>query len=144
MKNIKPWSASSICIQQIPNLADNRSEALSNLQDFKAFLEQVDTPHEHGYSGLTAWESKVGDKLRLYLKETGFNELSEDKDNNHPYSLFHQGLLCMYLTILDSPNFISEVAPHHASVYERNNALLVEVSNLISSFTEAKEHEKSI
>lgn len=83
------------------------------------------------YHNLDEWNDVIYDYIRSMLKKYKFKNGDVEANAKNPQASFWWAIYGLKGSIIYSPSLKTEVATHHASAFERNEALKAEVNCLI-------------
>ncbi|MGZ7506461.1 hypothetical protein [Vibrio parahaemolyticus] len=100
-------------------------------RDFLEFLQLVDSSNpstQTHYTGLDEWSEPIYERIRGEMYKHGFISGDVEGNKQKPLGQFWFGVYSILSKITYSPNLNSEVADHHSSAKERNDALMIELN----------------
>lgn len=124
-------------LETINFLADASIDAVTDLQTFVVFLEsfRLTASKETHYKKLEHWTGPVYNYAHNMLKKYGFVNGDPEANNKNPDARFWWSVYNIVSNVIYSPHLKSEVANHHSSAYDRNEALILEIQDVLSSIT---------
>lgn len=104
-----------------------------NMQDFKALTDMVNAAKSTAskqthYHQLNEWSNPIWDHIHNMLKKTGFKNGEPEENAKNLKTQFWWSVYQLFSNIVYSPNLKTEVATHHSSAWERNEAFSIELS----------------
>ncbi len=114
-------------------LSVTNEEVLKDLQKYQELLTSLsDTASKKThYDNLNDWSDKAYGYIHDMLKKYGFKNGDVEANNKNPDARFWWAVYGVLSSITYSPYLKTEVALHHSSAYERNEAMIQEVKTLI-------------
>lgn len=136
-KKQKPTRMSYSVLETINSLSTASSEAVDDLQGFYDYVEglRAIASEKTHYHELNIWTSKANEFVSAMLKKYGFVNGDPEANAKNPDATFWWKVHSIVNNVIYSPHLKSEVAYHHSSAYERNEALLLEIKDVLSSIT---------
>ena len=109
-------------------------ECKSDVNPFKELLDELSetASKKTHYENLDEWSDKVHEYVYDMLKKYGFKSGDVEANSKNPEASFWWSIYGIVGACIHSPNLKTEVANHHASAWERNEALRKDIQDLIS------------
>lgn len=85
----------------------------------------------YGYDRLNEWSKPISDLISTILYRHGFKNGEKEYNDTLPDVVYIWKVYETWTLIIYSPNLKTKVANHHASAYERNEAFIIELENLL-------------
>lgn len=109
--------------------------AKESQQDFKEFFElvkeqSVNASKRTHYDRLNEWSKPIWDRIHFLLEKYGFKNGEREENQKNPNVVFWCFVYEMFSNIIYSPNLKTQTAHHHSSAYERNEAMIFELSEV--------------
>lgn len=134
-KKEKPTRFSYSVLETINALPNASLDAVTDLQYFVGVLEKLreTASKKTHYGDLNLWSDAAFGYVHDMLKKHKF--VSGDPEANAllPDATFWWKVYSIVSNVIYSPHLKSEVAYHHSSAYERNEALIKEIEDVLSS-----------
>lgn len=136
-KKQKPTRMSYSVLETINALPMASAEAVGDLQKFYDYVEglRAIASEKTHYHELNVWSGKAHEFVSAMLKKYGFVNGDPETNEKNPDASFWWKVYSIVSNVIYSPHLKSEVAYHHSSAYERNEALLLEIKDVLSSIT---------
>jgi hypothetical protein len=108
-------------------------DALTDLQDFKLLVEKlrITASKKTHYQDLDKWSNEVHEYVGNMLKKYGFVNGNPEANALIPDVSFWWNIYCLLSNVIYSPHLVSEVSSHHSSAFERNEALIKEIDDIL-------------
>lgn len=122
--------------QEVALTAEDTATFTAELNTFLAFIGALRESASKGthYHKLDEWSKPVYQQIHQFLHKHGFiNGGAARNLSQPPLADMWWSVYSMMSSIIHSPYLKTEVADHHASAYERNEALIEEITALIKS-----------
>lgn len=109
-------------------------KCLEDLDVFKSLLESLreTASKKTHYHNLNEWNDKVYDFVHNKLSENGFKNGDPEANDKNPGARFWWHVYGIVGGIHYSKHLKTDVANHHSSAYERNEALIAEIEDVLS------------
>lgn len=138
MKKKPMITPKSFSVLEASNLLSEASiDAVTDLQTFVAFLEALRSTasKQTHYERLEHWNGPVFNYVHNMLKKYGFVSGDPEANSKNPDARFWASVYNIVSNVIYSPHLKSEVVYHHSSAYDRNEALILEIQDVLSSIT---------
>ena len=133
----KPTRMSYSVLETINALSNASLDAVTDLQYFVGVLEKLrkTASKRTHYGDLNLWSNAVFGYVHDMLKKHKFVNGDPEANTLLPDAMFWWKVYSIVSNVIYSPHLKSEVAYHHSSAYERNEALILEINDVLSSIT---------
>lgn len=110
-------------------------EAVDDLRLFKTLIEGLSetASKKTHYQDLDKWDHSVYEYLHEMLKKYGFVNGNPDANALIPDANFWWKIYGVVSSVIYSPHLKSEVSSHHSSAFERNSALVFEITDVLKA-----------
>jgi hypothetical protein len=132
-KNVKEHR-NSYSVQETRKVIGTASrDAIADLGFFKKALEalrSIASKKTH-YQDLEQWNHDVYEFLHAMLHKHGFVSGDPEANALKPDAIFWWKIYSVVSNVIYSPHMVTEVAVHHSSAFDRNEALIKEVEDIL-------------
>jgi hypothetical protein len=134
-KTVKPTRYSSRVLDTINVLPRASAEAITDLKAYADYVEGLRTiaSEKTHYHDLNVWSDKAYEFIHAMLKKYGFVNGDPEANALLPDATLWWMVYGLISNVIYSPHLKTQVAYHHASAYERNEALILELKDVISN-----------
>lgn len=118
-------------------LSNASMDAVSNIHKFKTFLECLrnTASKKTHYDNITDYLNPVYEYVHNELANFGFVTGEPEINKKNPDASLWWAIFGIVNSITFSPHLKTNVASHHASAYERNEALILELEVIINNIS---------
>jgi hypothetical protein len=112
---------------------EKASHLIDELKEFLVLaieLRNTASKHTH-YKDLDSWSNKVYDFIHKKLKRHGFVNGEPELNRKNLNASVWRAIYGGFGSIVYSPHLKTEVSLHHSSAFERNEALVLELDDLV-------------
>lgn len=136
-KKQKPTRLSYSVLETINSLPEASIDAVNDLREFVDFLNALSNTasKKTHYHELNVWSNSAFNYVHNRLKKYGFVNGDPEANAKNPDATFWWKIYSIVSNVIYSPHLKSEVAYHHSSAFERNEALILEIKDVLSSIT---------
>jgi len=121
--------------QELISKEKNANGCLSELVEFLEFLNNLNPSKKTHYQDLDIWSDEVYNFIRAKLEKHGFIQAAPLKGVEQPPKAKLWWLVYGLVgAVIHSPNLKTEVAHHHSSAFEQNEALKTDLKEIIIFF----------
>lgn len=108
-------------------------EAVADLHTYKSLLENLraTASKKTHYQDLESWNHDVYEYVHNMLKKYGFVSGNPEANALIPDASFWWKIYSVVSSVIYSPHLKSEVSAHHSSAFERNEALIGEINDIL-------------
>jgi hypothetical protein len=133
----KPTRMSYSVLETINTLPNASFDAVTDLRDFIEFLDHLShkASKKTHYHELDYWRNATFGFVREKLTKYGFINGDPEANAKNSDATFWWKVYSILSNVIYSPHLKSEVTYHHSSAYERNEALILEIEDVLSSIT---------
>lgn len=109
-------------------------ECASDVKQFKELLDELSetTSKETHYHNLDKWSDQAYGHVHDMLKKYGFKNGDVEANKKNPDASFWWSIYGIVSFCIYSPNLETQVANHHSSAWERNEALRKDIQDLLN------------
>ena len=124
-------------INSLPNASIDAVNDLKAYVDYLEGLRAIASEKTH-YHELNVWSNKAFEFVHAMLKKYGFVSGDPEANALNPDASFWWKVYSIVSNVIYSPHLKTQVAYHHSSAYERNEALMLEINDVLSSISITK------